>query len=265
MDYSKMTELVLPVALKIFQALVIWFVGGMAIKFLARLFKQAMIAKKLDHTLIGYIDSIFKGLLKVFLIIAILDLFGVQTTSLAALVAAAGVAIGAAWAGLLSNFAAGFFLIVLRPYKVGDVISAAGISGEVVEIGLFVTSLHTSDNAKVFVGNSKVFGDVITNFSINPHRRVDLRLQLAHGQDPISAIQKIKSRLVKIPNVVEIPLTEVDIIEINHYGPLLVVRPFCLNAHYSQVFFDTNKAIVELMQAEKFILPSSYSQVTQRV
>jgi small conductance mechanosensitive channel len=259
MEYTKITAIIIPLGIKIFQALAIWLIGGIVIKFIARLLTQAMIAKKIDPTLIRYIDSIFKGLLKVFLIIAILDIFGVQTTSLAALMAAAGIAIGAAWAGLLSNFAAGFFLIVLRPYKVGDVISAAGVSGEVVEIGLFVTSLHTGENAKVFVGNGKIFADVITNFSMNTHRRVDLKCQLAYGQDPLAAIEKIKSRLLKVKNVLAIPAPEVEIIEINHLGPLLVVRPFCLNAFHSQVLFDTNKALVEVMQTEKFITPSSYS------
>ncbi len=260
MEFSKLPEMILPYGLKIIHALLIWFIGRFLIKFALKLFRRAIATKKLETTLVGYIESILRGVLTVFLVIAILDIFGVQTTSLAALVAAAGVAIGAAWAGLLSNFAAGFFLILLKPYKVGDTISAAGVLGEVVEIGLFVTSINTGENAKVFVGNAKVFGDVITNFSANRFRRVDLKCQLAHDQDPLVAISKLKSKILQISNVLKNPEIIIEINEFNHYGPLLIVRPFCLNENYSQVYFDTNKIISEVVRLEKFSIPALYSK-----
>lgn len=261
MDIMQLQSLIIPYGLRVVQALAIWFIGGFLISIFARIIVKALNAKSMDSTLVRYIDSIIRGGLKVFLIIAILDVFGVQTTSLAALIAAAGVAIGAAWAGLLSNFAAGFFLIILRPYKVGDTISVAGTSGEVVEIGLFVTTLHTVDNVKIFVGNAKVFGDVIMNYSTNPHRRVDLKCQLANGVNPITAMDKIKNKISKLSNVNSQPGVEVQILEFNSSGTLLTIRAYCQNKDYWQVFFDGNKAIAELSAQENYPVPAPHSIV----
>jgi small conductance mechanosensitive channel len=125
------------------------------------------------------------------LVVAILGYFGVQTTTFAALIAAAGLAIGTAWAGLLANFAAGAFLLVLRPFKVGDFISAAGVMGTVHEIGLFVTTMDSPDNVRTFVGNNKIFSDTIQNYSANAYRRVDLTAQIAGAADPHLAIREV--------------------------------------------------------------------------
>ncbi len=126
---------------------------------------SALRKQKIDPTLIRYIHSAGAALLNIVLAVAILGFFGVETTSFAALIAAAGVAIGMAWSGLLSNFAGGVFLVILLPFKVGDFITAAGVTGTVEEIGLFATTLSTPDNIKTMVGNGKVFGDTIQNFS----------------------------------------------------------------------------------------------------
>ena len=163
-----------------------------------------------------------------------------------ALLAAAGLAIGAAWSGLLSNFAAGAFLVLLRPFKVGDMITAGGVTGDVEEVGLFVTALKTVDNLRVYVGNSKIFSDNIVNYTHNPYRRVDLKCQLAHTVDPREAIAKLKMRLPQIANVVATPAPDVEILEFNAAGTLLGVRPYYHNNDYWQVFFDTNKAIQEV-------------------
>ena len=134
-------------------------------------------------------------ILNITLVLAILGYFGVETTSFAALLASAGLAIGAAWSGLLANFAAGIFLIVLRPFKVGDFISGGGITGTVEEIGLFVTTINTPDNVRTFVGNNKLFADNIQNFSANPYRRVELTAQIADNADPSQVIAATKSVL----------------------------------------------------------------------
>src|SRR5207302_3626003 len=150
---------------------------------------------------------------------------GVQTTTFAALIAALGLAIGTAWAGLLSNFAAGAFLLVLRPFKVGDFISAGGVTGTVHEIGLFVTSFDTTDNVRTFVGNGKIFSDTIQNFSVNPYRRVDLTAQISNSVDHHEAIRLLKQRLAGIPNVLPSPAPDVDVLQFTPAGPLLCVRP----------------------------------------
>lgn len=138
-----------------------------------------------------------------------------------------------AWSGLLSNFAAGVFMIVLRPFKVGDMITVNGITGVVHEIGLFVTSLDTPDNIRTFIGNNKIFSDTISNYTTNPFRRVELTAQLAHGVNPQEACRRLQARLTQIPNVVADPAPSVEILTFTAAGPVLAVRPFCHNNHYS--------------------------------
>ncbi len=148
-----------------------------------------------------------------------------QTTTFAALIAAMGLAIGMAWAGLLANFAAGAFLLVLRPFKVGDLITAAGITGTVHEPGLFVTTFDTPDNDRTFVGNNKVFSDSIQNFTANPYRRVESTAQISGAADPRPAIARLKERLAAIPNVANDPAPDVTILTFTPFGPVLAVRP----------------------------------------
>jgi small conductance mechanosensitive channel len=138
----------IPFLWQVLGALGIWIVGGILIRFACRVVGTAMTARDLDRTL-TYVTSALSILLRVVLIAGVLGMFGVESTSFAALLAAAGVAIGMAWAGLLANFAAGVFLVLLRPFKVGDIITAAGVSGQVVEIGLFATTLDTRDNIRI--------------------------------------------------------------------------------------------------------------------
>src|SRR5580700_9286444 len=195
------TAVLTAVGLKILGAIVLFMIGRWLIAVALRLIDSALRKQKIDATLIRYINSGVGALLNIVLVVAILGFFGVETTSFAALIAAAGVAIGMAWSGLLSNFAAGVCLIILQPFKVGDFVVAGGVMGTVVEVGLFVTSINTLDNIRNIVGNSKIFGDVIQNFSTNAFRRVDLTAQLSHGVDPHQAIAVLKAGLAKIPNV----------------------------------------------------------------
>jgi small-conductance mechanosensitive channel len=145
---------------------------------------RVLTARNFDPTLQRYLANILAVVLNVVLVVAILGYFGVETTSFAALLAGVGLAVGAAWSGLLSNFAAGAFLIIFRPYKVGDyVVVAGGVEGTITEIGLFNTTLLSPDNVAVIVGNAKVSTDTIRNFSARAYRRVDRTAQVAFGVD----------------------------------------------------------------------------------
>ena len=135
----------LELALKVLGALTTWVTGRWLISQLTRVIRLALLRGHMDPTLAQYLTSISKGLLHALLVVLILDIFGISTTSLAALLAGAGLALGAAWGGLLSHFAAGLFLQVLRPYRVGDHVNLAGITGRVSELGLFNTQLISSD------------------------------------------------------------------------------------------------------------------------
>ena len=253
--------LLIALGIKILEALAIWIVGRWLIGLCVRLIGGAMTRQKIDPTLIRYVNNTVAAILNIVLVIAILGFFGVETTSLAALIAAAGVAIGMAWSGLLSNFAAGVFLIILQPFKVGDFVIAGGIMGTVEEVGLFVTSINTLDNIRNYVGNAKIFGDVIQNFSANPFRRVDLTAQLSHGVDPHQAIAILKAGLKKIPNVVADPEPSVEILTFNLAGPVLAVRPYCNNKDYWQVYFDTNMLIKDSFTTAGFSVPEQHYMV----
>lgn len=261
MDFSYiqnfLTTHVIPFGWTLLGALAIWIGGSWTIGLIRRALSHALTARGMDHTLVGYLDTTTGVLLKILLLVAVLGTLGVATTSFAAIIAAAGVAIGMAWSGLLSNFAAGVFLIVLRPFRVGDVITAAGVTGEVQEIGVFATTLHTGDNLRVVVGNNKIFSDNIVNYSSNAFRSVDLRAQLAHGVDIPDAIARLKHAVSRIPNVIADPAPLVEIQEFNAYGTLLVVRPFCHNRHYAQVYFDTNRAIYQVGKEAGYPIPET--------
>ncbi|BAY61323.1 MscS mechanosensitive ion channel [Calothrix brevissima NIES-22] len=238
-------QLLTEFGLKLVGAILLWIIAQRLIDFAIKLIKRAFRSQNVDPTLINYLLNIISVTLRIVLIVAILGFFGVETTSFAALLAAAGVAIGAAWGGLLANFAAGAFLIVFRPFKVGDFISAAGVTGTVTEIGLFTSSINTLDNILTIVANNKIFSDNIQNFSANPYRRVDLVAQLHHDVNHNDAIARLKAKISNIPNVLRDPAPDVEIITFTLAGPVLAVRPYCNNDHYWQVYFDTNKAIRE--------------------
>lgn len=241
--------------IKILAAIAFWVVGRWLIGFAVGLIEKSLNKQFIDVTMVRYVKSITNVTLTVLLLIGILGYLGIQTTTFAALLAAAGVAIGMAWAGLLSNFAAGVFLIVLRPFKVGDQIVVAGITGVVSEIGLFATTLNTSDNILTLIGNNKIFSDNIQNHSANAYRRVDLLCQLAGNADHVAAMKLLREKVSAIPNVMATPAVDVEILEFNLVGPMLVVRPYCNNAHYWQVYFDTNRTIRESLAAAGFPTP----------
>ena len=221
------------------------------------LMQAGMHRNQIDPTLSKYFGSVLGVALNIALVLGILGYFGVQTTSFAALLAGAGVAIGAAWSGMLGNFAAGLFLQVLRPYKVGDFISAGGTLGTVKELGLFATTVLTPDNVLTVVGNGKVFGDNIQNFSTEPFRRVDCVAKVANSVDVQDAIARLRPAIAAIANVKDSPAPDIEILQFTPEGPLLCVRPYTHTDHYWQVYFDTHKAIVSTFGAAGYPVPET--------
>jgi small conductance mechanosensitive channel len=252
------TTIAIQVGLKVLGAIAVWIVGRWLIRLAVKLVSRALMKQRVEMTVLNYLNSTIAVLLNIALIVAILGFFGLETTTFAALLAAAGVAIGMAWSGLLANFAAGAFLILLHPFKVGDFITAGGVTGTVKEIGLFVTTINTLDNVLTMVGNNKIFSDNIQNFSANPFRRVDLVAQLNDRVDHREAIRLLKERLGRIPNVLATPAPDVEILEFNLAGPMLAVRPYCNNEHYWQVYFDTNCIIRESFGEAGFPAPEQH-------
>ena len=235
------------VGMQILGALVLYIIGRWLISLVIRALNRVLGRQKIEPTVMRFVGNTLSVTLNVTLVVAILGYFGVQTTTFAALIAAMGLAIGTAWAGLLANFAAGAFLLVLRPFKVGDFITAAGVTGTVHEIGLFVTTFNAPDNVLTTVGNNKIFSDTIQNFSANPYRRVELTAQISGAADPRAAIKRLQERIGAIANVSKSPAPDVTILTFTAFGPVLAVRPYCHNDNYWQVYFDTNMAIREVL------------------
>ena len=165
--YDTARPVVIAFALKVAGAVVLYIIGRWLIGLVASLINKALERQKVEPTVIRYIGNTISVALNVLLVIGILGYFGVETTSFAALIAALGIAIGAAWGGLLSNFAAGAFILVLRPFKVGDYVLAGDVEGTVRAVGLFTTAIDTPDNVNTMVGNAKVMNGTIKNFSNN--------------------------------------------------------------------------------------------------
>jgi len=253
------------VAWKVAGAIALWLVGRWLISFALSLLDRALAQQQIDVTLVRYIHTALSIVLNVALVVAVLGFFGVETTTFAALIAAGGVAIGVAWGGLLANFAAGAFLVVLRPFKVGDFVSVAGVTGTVDAIGLFGTVVNTPDNVMTIVGNNKIFSETIQNFSANPYRRVDLTALISNSVDHRDAIRLLKDRLARIPNVRSTPAPDVDVLQFTPAGPQLCVRPYCSNQHYWQVYFDTNRLIREAFGEAGFPAPMPAYTVTSNI
>lgn len=248
---------------KVLAAIAFWVVGRWLISKVIGLIQAAMNRNHVDPTLTKYLGSIVVVALNIALALGILGYFGIQTTSFAAMLAGAGVAIGAAWSGLLGNFAAGAFILILRPFKVGDFVSVGGIVGTVRELGLFGTVIVTPDNVMTIVGNGKIFADSIQNFSTLPLRRVERTAQLAVGVDPLEAISRFKAAVVQIPNVSKEMPPEVNLLDIKLEGAQIAVRPYTHTDNYWQVYFDTNEAIVRVCKEAGWPAPSALHQFKQ--
>jgi len=258
-DISRYQDLIVTTAtdvgIKILAAIAFWVIGRWLIGMVLSMVRTSLERQKVDPTVLRYLGSVITVTLNVLLVIGILGYFGIQTTTFAALIAAGGVAVGLAWSGLLANFAAGAFLVVLRPMKVGDFVTVAGVTGTVTELGLFTTTINAPDNVQTIVGNNKIFSDTIQNFTVNPFRRVDLKCQLSGAADHQAAMTVLRERIATIPNVLAEPKVDVEILDFTLVGPVLAVRPYCHNDNYWQVYFDTNKMIREALAEAGFPAP----------
>ena len=243
-------------AVKILAAVAFWIVGRWLIGRVIAVMQAAMNRNAVDPTLTKYLGSIVAIALNITLVLGILGYFGIQTTSFAAMLAGVGVAIGAAWSGMLGNFAAGAFMLVLQPFKVGDFVTIGGVTGTVRELGLFGTTLLTPDNVQTIVGNGKAFGDTIQNFSTMPVRRVERTAQLAGSVDPLDAIARFKAAVAQIPNVATNPAPEVNLLDFNLVGTVISVRPYTHTNNYWQVYFDTNEAIARVCKEAGWPAPT---------
>lgn len=211
--------------------------------------------QNLDDTLFRFFGSLAKYIILAFVAIAILNRFGVQTASIVALLGAAGLAVGLALQGTLSNLAAGVMLLVFRPYKVGDFIDAADRFGNVQEIDLFTTILQTFDNQQIIIPNSQIWGNQIINHSHHSVRGVDMHFGVAYKESTDAVRSIIDSVLASHPHILKDPSPFVEVETLNDSSVDFLVRPFCMGEHYFDVLYSVPEQIKKALDAEGIEIP----------
>lgn len=252
---GRAVELVSTWGLQVVGAIAVLVVGWIVARGVRRSARRALERSRVDAMLVPFLTSaVYWGVL-VFVGVAVLNLFGIQTTSFVAVLGAAGFAVGLAFQGTLSNFSAGVMLLVFRPFDVGDFVEAAGASGEVVEIGLFSTKLHTTDNVRVILPNSSVFGNLIRNYTANDTRRVDLTVGIDYGDDIGAALQTVERVLEAEQRVLDEPAPVTGVAELGDSAVGLMVRPWCRTEDYWSLRRDLTRTLKEELEADGFSLP----------
>ncbi|HWV16164.1 MAG TPA: mechanosensitive ion channel domain-containing protein [Cellvibrio sp.] len=246
---------VTPWSLKIGLALIVFFIG----QFFANLVSKAM-AKVLGHTkldkiLIEFLRSVVRALLLVVVLVAALDQLGVNTNSLIAMLGAAGLAIGLALQSSLQNFAAGFMLLIFRPFKAGDFVEAAGTSGMIDSIGIFSTKLYTGDNKEVIIPNGAIYSGNIVNYSARKTRRIDMTFLVSYKDDIRLAKDLIQQVIQSDERILKEPAPQVAVGELAANGVSFVARPWTHSEHYWDVRFSLNEKIKLVFDEHKITIP----------
>jgi small conductance mechanosensitive channel len=248
-------ELIVRYGLKALGALAILLIGLWAAKLIKKMVVRLMKRSNVDPTLIAFVSSLAHVALQVFVIIAALETLDVKTTSFIAILGAAGLAVGLALQGSLSNFASGVLMIIFKPFRVGQVVDAGGVVGSVREIGIFTTVIDTLDNKKTIVPNSKVMADNITNYSANDTRRVDLSAGISYADDIDKARAAIGAVLKEVPGILDTPAPDILVSEMGDSSVNFAVRPWCRPTDYWGVYFGVTEGIKKRFDAEGITIP----------
>ncbi len=246
---------IIPWAINIALALVIFIIGRLLVKLITHIAAKMMSRSKMDDMLIKFVSSILSTVLILFVIIAAVDRLGVNTTSLVALLGAAGLAIGLALQGSLQNFAAGVMLIVFRPFKAGDFIEAAGISGMVETINIFSSTLRTGDNREIIVPNGEIYSGVITNYSARSTRRIDMVIGIGYDSDIKLARNTLQALVEADERILDEPATLIAVSELADSSVNFVLRPWVKSSDYWAVKFDLNEKIKNTFDEKGISIP----------
>jgi small conductance mechanosensitive channel len=238
--------------------LVGFWVAGKVNKMIAGISKKHT---DLDATLFRFLGSIARYIIMAFVIIAVLNRFGVQTASIVALLGAAGLAVGLALQGAMSNLAAGVMLLIFRPYKVGDFIDAAGQFGNVTQIDLFTTILETFDHQQIIIPNSKIWGEQIVNHSHYDIRGVDMHFGVAYNENTDAARKVIDGVLANHPHILKDPAPFVEVEKLNDSSVDFLVRPFCKGEHYFDILYSVPELIKKALDENNIEIPFPHRKV----
>ncbi|MCT8988613.1 mechanosensitive ion channel family protein [Shewanella phaeophyticola] len=255
-DINQYLPLIIDVGINVLLAALILIVGlYIANKVSSIINKIGERYDKLDNTLFRFLGSVAKYIILAFVAIAVLNRFGVQTASIVALLGAAGLAVGLALQGTLSNLAAGVMLLLFRPYKVGDFISAADRFGNVQEIDLFTTILKTFDNQHIIVPNSQIWGAQIVNHSFHDVRGVDMHFGVAYKENTDEVRKVIDAVLAAHPHILKDPAPFVEVETLNDSSVDFLIRPFCHGEHYFGILYSIPEQIKKALDEAGIEIP----------
>ena len=240
--------------LRIVGAVLLFVVGRMVAGWVRKTSRKTL-GDRLDPSLVAFFSSLAYYAVMVFVVLAVLARFGIQTASFVAVLGAASLAIGLAMQGTFSNFAAGVMILIFRPFKTGDVVEVAGKLGPVAEIGLFSTTLNTMDNKRVIVPNGSVWGETITNYTANETRRVDMTFGVGYDDDLAVASQTIRRVVEDHSLVLPEPAPIVEVSELGDSSVNFAVRPWCKTADYWRVYFDLHRSLKEELEKAGCSIP----------
>lgn len=236
-------------------AIAIVVFGRWLVQWIAILIRKALTKSGMDLTLIHFLEKLVFYTLFIAIFIAAADQVGIKTTSFLAILGAAGLAIGLALKDSLSNFASGVMLILFTPFKVGDAVTAAGVSGSVVRIDLFYTIINTWDNQKIIVPNSKITSDIITNINANPTRRIDLTIGIGYDDDIGEARSILQQLVQEDPRILADPKPQIALEEFGDSSINIVVRPWVATHEYWNVRFDLLDRIKQVFDERNITIP----------
>ena len=259
-DYTELINTLLSpavwVALKIFLALLIYMVGRLVTRWILRIMDRSFERRDVEASLRSFLRSMVKAVMTILVILASVQTLGINTTSFLAIFASAGLAVGMALSGTLQNFAGGVILLLLRPYRVGDYITAQGQSGTVKNIGLFSTQLSTGDNRIIYVPNSAISTDIVDNYSQATNRRLDWNISISYGDDIDVARKAILEMLAADSRVLKEPAAPmVAIKELGDNAVILLVRCWTANSNYWGLFWDMNEKMYKELPAKGINFP----------
>jgi small conductance mechanosensitive channel len=252
---EKILALVIQYGVQVLGAIVILVIGRIVSNILGGTIRRAMDKANMEEALKRFVVSLVKTGIMVFAVIAALNKFGVQTTSFVAVIGAAGLAVGLALQGSLSNFAAGVLILVFKPFRIDDAIEAGGATGKVADIGIFTTTINTFDNKKVIVPNAAITSGTITNINAYETRRVDLTAGIGYGDDIGKAKQVLTDILANHPKVLQDPAPNVQLLELADSSVNFIVRPWVKTEDYWTVYFDVMRSIKEQFDANGISIP----------
>ncbi len=253
--YQQFQTIGITFGIKIIAAIAIFLIGRMVARVVTNGIEKVLASRDVDKILQTFFSNLVYWALMTFVIIAAINQVGIQTTSLIAIMGAAGLAVGLALQGSLSNFAAGVLIVMFRPYKVGDFVEAAGIAGSVVQVQILTTVLKTGDNKQIVVPNAQIMSGIITNYSANDTRRIDLVIGIGYDDDIDKTRDTIQQLVDADDRILKDPACLIAVSELADSSVNFVVRPWVKSADYSAVNFGLTEAIKKRFDKEGISFP----------